>query len=845
MTVKHDHTRIEDTRITCQSHFRGQVVLLLAGLLLISSISVEATIPTSEREALIALYDGTSGPSWYYPFGWLGPEGTECMWEGVSCDAAETTVVELFLRDNALSGSLPPEIGDLTGLVSLDLSENPSIGGPIPDEIGNLINLEILDIGSTYLTGTLPSGIAGLGSLKHLDVSSSNLSGPVSPVIGSLHALEHLNLSWNQLTGMIPVELASLTALRELFLGGNQLSGPIPHELGNLPALEMLNLGSNQLSGPIPPEFGGLSALEILDLAYNRIAGAIPSTLGDLQSLTALYLRGNELTGSIPLELMSIPTLETLNLSTNRLGGELPSSLGSGPNIQTLWLSRNKFEGEIPPSLATFCDNGGSLFLGENALYTDDPTLAAQLDACNGYWKPQGDAPTNLEILDLEAHSATVGWTPIYWQFSGVYEVLLSPTSGGPYERIASTALLADKGIDRVAIGPLEPNTTYHAVVRSVTYPIAENWTPNNRNTVVSRPSAEFVFITPPADTYHVSISGNDQSDCLSPAAPCRTIQAAIDRAVSGDAVVVGPGRFEENLTIDRSLALRGSTTPATIIDGSEADSTVFVADDTIVTLQRLQINNGLAPYGGGVFNNGAVLFILETEIAGNHAIFDGGGIFNDSGLIVVEASAVIENTAGSDALVASGVDPVGNAIVGFRNSTLSGNTSTDLFSRILGPSHLMNCTVAANQAGLFGFVLEGSGSRAQHTIFAGNQSPACNGYGFVSRGYNVADHNTCFSAADWINDLIVADAGLGPLDDHGGPTKTHELLPGSPAIDAGDNDGAPIPDQRGVNRPVDGNGDGLSVVDIGALETSGEPAIVFHDDFETGDTSRWSISGT
>jgi hypothetical protein len=54
---------------------------------------------------------------------------------------------------------------------------------------------------------------------------------------------------------------------------------------------------------------------------------------------------------------------------------------------------------------------------------------------------------------------------------------------------------------------------------------------------------------------------------------------------------------------------------------------------------------------------------------------------------------------------------------------------------------------------------------------------------------------------------------------DNGGPTETHALLPGSPAVDAGDDTACPAADQRGVTRPVDGNGDGTAVCDIGAYE--------------------------
>jgi hypothetical protein len=65
-------------------------------------------------------------------------------------------------------------------------------------------------------------------------------------------------------------------------------------------------------------------------------------------------------------------------------------------------------------------------------------------------------------------------------------------------------------------------------------------------------------------------------------------------------------------------------------------------------------------------------------------------------------------------------------------------------------------------------------------------------------------------------------DPLLGPLQDNGGPTWTHALLPNSPAIDTGDNAQCPPTDQRNVPRPQDGNGDGESICDIGSYELEG-----------------------
>jgi len=83
-----------------------------------------------------------------------------------------------------------------------------------------------------------------------------------------------------------------------------------------------------------------------------------------------------------------------------------------------------------------------------------------------------------------------------------------------------------------------------------------------------------------------------------------------------------------------------------------------------------------------------------------------------------------------------------------------------------------------------------------------------------TSQGFNlIQDVSGCTILGDSTGNLLGADPELGPLQNNGGPTYTHALLPGSPAIDAGTNVGAPRTDQRGVSRPQ-----GAST-DIGAFE--------------------------
>jgi len=194
------------------------------------------------------------------------------------CYDIETTT-SLFLNHIPLTGSIPPEIGNLTNLTYLDLSGN-HLTGEIPSEIGNLTNLETLYLHYQGLTGSIPPEIGNLTNLTDLNICFTQLTGAIPSEIGNLTNLTNLDLSHIHLTGAIPSEIGNLTNLTDLHLGGNDLTGEIPPEIGNLNNLTYLGLNSNQLTGEIPEEIcnqGDSSP----SLSNNQLCPPYPSCIED------------------------------------------------------------------------------------------------------------------------------------------------------------------------------------------------------------------------------------------------------------------------------------------------------------------------------------------------------------------------------------------------------------------------------------------------------------------------------------------------------------------------------------------------------------------------------------
>ncbi|MCH8910552.1 MAG: PKD domain-containing protein [Chloroflexi bacterium] len=228
------------------------------------------------------------------------------------------------------------------------------------------------------------------------------------------------------------------------------------------------------------------------------------------------------------------------------------------------------------------------------------------------------------------------------------------------------------------------------------------------------------------------------------------------------------------------------------------------------LTIIDSELSDNFAPGLGSVITNheGARVTITRSRIFGNIAANSAATtIHNFKGTIFIEDSIISDNKSASMLWN----DKDGNFRV--TNSTISGNHSSNVDIWNAGDFRLTNVTIYSG-ASASNALFSAGRLELVNSIIMSTSAPLCFGRGYVSLGHNIASDLTCPLFDD--SDQPATDALLGPLQDNGGPTETHALLPGSPAIDAGEDGSAPLTDQRGVARPVG------SASDIGAYETEG-----------------------
>lgn len=153
----------------------------------------------TQRDALVALYASTNGDSWTNNDYWNSDTVPLCDWYGIYCPDS-TNVTEIFLNNNNLDGTIPPEIEYLTNLEVLGLTNN-NLKGAIPQEIGKLTNLYSLFLQINQLTGPIPREIGKLTNLQSLKLHDNRLTGNIPATFQELSSNCFVDISRNCLTG--------------------------------------------------------------------------------------------------------------------------------------------------------------------------------------------------------------------------------------------------------------------------------------------------------------------------------------------------------------------------------------------------------------------------------------------------------------------------------------------------------------------------------------------------------------------------------------------------------------------------------------------------------------------
>ncbi len=170
------------------------------------------------------------------------------------------SLTQLVVSNDGIGGTIPSSLADLRELNTVWIA-GTDVTGQIPAGLGHT-GLKQLYLHQNNLTGSLPPDLLNSSTLTYFTAVGNNLTGSIPPVETDDLPLGVLKLGDNRLSGSIPTSLGSLSDLSALLLHLNRLSGPLPSELGNLSRLEALTVqGNSAMAGSVPATFTALTRL--------------------------------------------------------------------------------------------------------------------------------------------------------------------------------------------------------------------------------------------------------------------------------------------------------------------------------------------------------------------------------------------------------------------------------------------------------------------------------------------------------------------------------------------------------------------------------------------------------
>lgn len=265
------------------------------------------------------------------------------------------------------------------------------------------------------------------------------------------------------------------------------------------------------------------------------------------------------------------------------------------------------------------------------------------------------------------------------------------------------------------------------------------------------------------------------------------------------------------------------------------------IGSSAAVSLRQLVIaNNTVNGPGGAIEIAGSTVLIEDSDLHGNTASGAGAGILADASFVELRRSSVRGNVGSGGG--ADAIRIAGNSVFLLDNSTVSGNQGHGL--RVVdGSLTVRNSTIAFNSTvGLEFIRLDGRNLVIRNTALTGNGGGACSLTGIGNAGiatdsYNLTQGNGC-NLQTGLSNVVEPSTVLGPLVVNASEYSAfHIPLAVSALRDAGHPDisalGCTAADQRGIARPIDGNGDGVGRCDIGAIEAATVADTMFGDGFE------------
>lgn len=252
---------VTDGVVTGASIGTAVITATAGGLTASCTVTVtEAEYHAKERAALIAIYQSMGGDKWNKKANWCTNEDI-ANWEGVTVDRKH--VVKLSFYDNNVTGRIPKEIGDLTQLESLYItnyqnSTHDDVGyGPMPEEIGNLKHLKSITLQGFTMSGKFPDGFYNLPELQSIVIGNVLFmdAQPLPASVRNLRSLEEVSMRNLNFIGPLPPELGEISSLRSVDFENNGFTGSVPEEWGGLLNLDKCYLDANELSGPLPSSF--------------------------------------------------------------------------------------------------------------------------------------------------------------------------------------------------------------------------------------------------------------------------------------------------------------------------------------------------------------------------------------------------------------------------------------------------------------------------------------------------------------------------------------------------------------------------------------------------------------